>query len=590
MATCSAKRIWRSGSKAEARLQEALTEFAHAARSTYQGRLFAEDALQGLRMIDLSRQHFDVIVMNPPFGEATTGSRTYLEQSLKKSKGNILTHFVERASQLLAPGGRLGALVSRSCFFIPSFASFRRTVLSTELSMECFADLGAGVLDAMVEVAAITWERSSQKTAPAHFLRILASEDKPIDLKNCAEDFRSGTENDKLFKHSVSNFSILDDAPYVYWIKKEIINKIAKFPPIEPNACQIRVGLQTGDDFRFLRLWWEPEGKFNSEQERLRSPGLGEGRTNLNWAWYSKTEAASPYLSSIHLVVNWARNGSEIKSYHIGNGHSASKYVMSESLYFRPGFSYMLRSSRLVPYVVPSGVIPSAGRSQVYPILGNETWVAALLGSNIATAVARFRGVNFLGSKFQNSMVASIPYREPRDGESQAALEKIVEIQRLMATRYRHDETEILFTTPPVGNSETYAPYDRRSLLGSELDIQIAQGFGISKEEFVELERDYNEALFQGGKVPEDVDEDAEDFGEDDNPDSIDQTDGLLSWAAGVAFGRFDWRLATGERAAPPELEPFDPLPAKSPGMLPDDADAVPRPFRHSGGRPRASE
>jgi hypothetical protein len=55
---------------------------------------------------------------------------------------------------------------------------------------------------------------------------------------------------------------------------------------------------------------------------------------------------------------------------------------------------------------------------------------------------------------------------------------------------------------------------------------------------------------------------------------------GLLSWAVGVAFGRFDWRLATGERQAPPEPEPFDPLPAKSPGMLPDGA----APFhRHAG-------
>ena len=54
--------------KAETRLQDALTEFARAARSTYQGRLFAEDALQGLRMIDHCREVFDVVVMNPPFG------------------------------------------------------------------------------------------------------------------------------------------------------------------------------------------------------------------------------------------------------------------------------------------------------------------------------------------------------------------------------------------------------------------------------------------------------------------------------------------------------------------------------------------
>ena len=43
---------------------------------------------------------------------------------------------------------------------------------------------------------------------------------------------------------------------------------------------------------------------------------------------------------------------------------------------------------------------------------------------------------------------------------------------------------------------------------------------------------------------------------------------------------RIDLRLVTGERAAPPKPEPFDPLPAQSPGMLPDGSE----PFHvHSG-------
>jgi hypothetical protein len=46
-----------------------------------------------------------------------------------------------------------------------------------------------------------------------------------------------------------------------------------------------------------------------------------------------------------------------------------------------------------------------------------------------------------------------------------------------------------------------------------------------------------------------------------------------LSWAVGIVFGRFDLRLATGKRQPPPEPDPFDPLPAKSPGMLPDGAE-----------------
>ena len=72
-----------------------------------------------------------------------------------------------------------------------------------------------------------------------------------------------------------------------------------------------------------------------------------------------------------------------------------------------------------------------------------------------------------------------------------------------------------------------------------------------------------------------DVDDDADaadeaDADENGASDDTPSVDALLSWSFGVAFGRFDIRLATGERVAPPEPQPFDPLPAKSPGMLPD--------------------
>jgi len=95
-------------------------------------------------------------------------------------------------------------------------------------------------------------------------------------------------------------------------------------------------------------------------------------------------------------------------------------------------------------------------------------------------------------------------------------------------------------------------------------------------------ESDRAAAQASGGATADDgAETGAEDDGDDEESAApIDQTTGLLSWAAGVAFGRFDWRLATGERTAPPEPGPFDPLPAKSPGMLPEGA----APFhRHAG-------
>jgi hypothetical protein len=65
-------------------------------------------------------------------------------------------------------------------------------------------------------------------------------------------------------------------------------------------------------------------------------------------------------------------------------------------------------------------------------------------------------------------------------------------------------------------------------------------------------------------------DEDDDDEPADEQAAIAAQMDALTSWFVGVAFGRFDARLATGERKPPPEPEPFDPLPSRSPGMWPE--------------------
>lgn len=148
--------------KAEARLREALTDYARTARSTYQGRLFAEDALQGLRMIDHCREVFDVVVMNPPFGELSTAVKDYLGSQYPRSKNDVLTIFVERGLELLRSGGELGAITSRTCFFLSSYQRWREDIVLSNSSPKVMCDLGHGVMDdAMVEAAAYVLEKVS---------------------------------------------------------------------------------------------------------------------------------------------------------------------------------------------------------------------------------------------------------------------------------------------------------------------------------------------------------------------------------------------------------------------------------------------
>ncbi len=148
-----------SWQQAEVRLRKALNEFAQVAKYTYQGRLFAQDALLGLRLIDHSREIFDVVVMNPPFGALPTNSKDQLAKAYPQSKNDLLAIFIERGLELLRKGGRLGAITSRTCFFLSSYKKWRKSVLLGGAQLDVFADLGEGVLDdANVEVAAYCLE------------------------------------------------------------------------------------------------------------------------------------------------------------------------------------------------------------------------------------------------------------------------------------------------------------------------------------------------------------------------------------------------------------------------------------------------
>jgi len=148
---------WR---KAETRLRAALTEFAQTAKATYQGRLFAQDALQGLRLIDLCREVFDVVVMNPPFGALASGTKNHLNEIYPRGKNDLLAIFVERGVEMLRTGGRIGAITSRTCFFLSSLQKWREEVVLGTTTPHVMADLGYGVMDdAAVEAAAYVLEK-----------------------------------------------------------------------------------------------------------------------------------------------------------------------------------------------------------------------------------------------------------------------------------------------------------------------------------------------------------------------------------------------------------------------------------------------
>ena len=153
--------------EAEERIYAALRAYAEQAElgGGYQRRLFADDAARGFAFIDLCRQQYDVVLMNPPFGEPAKLSKSYLERNFSRTKNDLYAAFVERGLNVLCSGSLLGAITSRTGFFLSSFQKWREEILLKEARPMVMADLGYGVLDAaMVETAAYILQRATATT------------------------------------------------------------------------------------------------------------------------------------------------------------------------------------------------------------------------------------------------------------------------------------------------------------------------------------------------------------------------------------------------------------------------------------------
>ncbi|MGE3912718.1 MAG: DNA methyltransferase [Chloroflexota bacterium] len=128
--------------------------------SSYRRRLFAEDAARGFAFVDLCRQRYDVILMNPPFGACALPWKRDFERSYPRTKNDVYAAFVECGIQRLVSRGMLGAITSRTGFFLSSFQKWREEILLKEAPPTVVADLGYGVMDAaMVEAAAYCLEK-----------------------------------------------------------------------------------------------------------------------------------------------------------------------------------------------------------------------------------------------------------------------------------------------------------------------------------------------------------------------------------------------------------------------------------------------
>ena len=411
------------------------------------------------------------------------------------------------------------------------------------------------------------------------FVRVLdgAVEKRASALLQAVVETRAGAKAATTFERAPEAFVAVPGSPFAYWVSEAVRGTFTRHPRLEQHYTATR-GAYTTDDFKYYRLTWEAPA---TARANTRKESLGRRA----YVPLAKGGAFSTYYADIHLVVRWHDDGADAKAFlsayreRKGWGTDWSACLNGYSEYFRPGLTWSRRSQvGLSLRVLPKGCI--------FGDKGPVAFVAddpsdSLLALLAVTNSGAFRALVALQMAFGSYEVGviqrtPIPQLTPPDVRTLAKLAR--RSWSLKRELDMNSETSLAFLLPSVAHKLDRSAIERElESLQKQIDDEVFRLYGIGTDDRTAAEM----PAPRGASNTPDADESddgGDDSGDEDPEGYAGTSDTFVSWLVGVAFARFDPRLATGERVPPPEPEPFDPLPSRSPGMYPEGEAPTDRP------------
>lgn len=206
------------------RLKEALYQLSSklSEEEGYENALFSDDATRGFAFIELCQKRFDCIVMNPPFGEGSENTSSYLDAYYPAWCRNLVCAFFDRMQEMLTDKGKLGAIFDRTVMIKSSYEKFRKRNLCGFIT-NC-ADTGWGVLDANVETSILVLNKNCSDVIGV-FMDVLnvKPEEKDEQLQVLIRTFRAGRSAQWIYCSKSVAFENLPNSTVGYYFSSDIL-------------------------------------------------------------------------------------------------------------------------------------------------------------------------------------------------------------------------------------------------------------------------------------------------------------------------------------------------------------------------------
>lgn len=341
-----------------------------------------------------------------------------------------------------------------------------------------------------------------------------------------------------VYRLAQKEFDAIPGSPWVYWINdnlREIFRRLPKLNDTSPS----RQGLATADNFRFLRFWWETGTKAIG----FGCKSANESKTrNEKWYPYMKGGSFRRWYGNQDYVINYGRNGYELKSWAdpLYRNSGWSRIIKSTDFYFREGVTYSyLTGAVFSARISPGGFIFDVAGSTIFT--HDVPMLLAVMNSKFAGFALKLINPTV---NFQVGDLARLPI--PKESNSRVVF-LVTEALHVTKVFNSKVETAYDFVVPPIGGRGLLDPESTHAQL-AKIEEMINDGvyrlYGISA-----VDQRVIQAELDGGFS--DIDDSEEPIIEAETINETVQTLDAqqlaiewISYAIGVVLGRFQPGLA----------------------------------------------
>lgn len=253
-----------------AQIYQALDHFAktQAQKGSDQG-LFVGETQKGFQVLDILTRRYDIVATNPPYLSSINMNKdmaTFLQQEYPNSKGDLYAAFIERCSGFTEKNGRTAMITQQSFMFISSYEKMRNTLLESHI-IETMCHVGPRAFDAISGEKVNTTlfefrkEPDSKKLENSigtyfRLVKLPDSECKRRRFETGLTNLKNGESDSSIFHYRQGDFDAIPGSPWVYWLRSSSRKIFAMHRPLG-SLEPVKEGINTGDNVRFVRFWWE---------------------------------------------------------------------------------------------------------------------------------------------------------------------------------------------------------------------------------------------------------------------------------------------------------------------------------------------